>query len=134
MDQEFRGYPLGSSGSSCLSKACHMLAGAVLPEDSSCNGKSTPQWPCLYGCWPQASPWDSVNVLTVWWLASFQKNRLKNKQKVVTVQDLLVPQVSSEQHGGGGQLDKGKNCRGEDLPGWLALLFICEIRQTMPDT
>lgn len=52
------------------------------------------------------------------------------------VQDLLVTQVSAAQHGGGEQLDKGKNCRGEDLRGWLAqsLLFICEILQTMPDT
>lgn len=72
-----------------------MLAGAVLPEDSSWNGRCTPQWSCLYGCWPQASSRDSVNVLTVLWLASFQKNHLKNKEKVVMVQDLSVTQVSS---------------------------------------
>lgn len=35
-----------------------MLTGAVLPEDSSWDGRPTSQWPCSYGCWPLTSPQD----------------------------------------------------------------------------
>lgn len=56
-----------------------MLTGAGLPEDSSWDGRLTSQWPCSYGCWSKASPQDRMNVLTVWWLASFQKNHPKGQ-------------------------------------------------------